>query len=134
MAEIVYVLFNASMPTLSRVGVLGEETPAELMARIYTENIPLPYACVYAATVKDAAQAEAAVYERFAERKLGRYGDFDGVTPDRLVEVLRPYEVDDVTERFSADFDSELDDDAKDARARFTAKRPPGKWPTRGTD
>jgi hypothetical protein len=33
--------------------------------------------------------------------------------------------VEDVTERFRAAFDAELEDDVKEARARFTARR----WP-----
>jgi hypothetical protein len=126
MAEIVYVLFNASMPTLSRVGVLADgRDPSELMKEFYTENVPLPYSCAYACTVRDGAQAEGAVYEKFALQQIGRCGDFLEVEPESMVEVLRPYEVEEVTGSFRAAFDSTLEEDEKEARARYTALR----WP-----
>jgi hypothetical protein len=37
MSEIVYVLFNAGMPTLTRVGVLADRgSPPELMKELYS--------------------------------------------------------------------------------------------------
>jgi hypothetical protein len=126
MAEIVYVLFNAGMPTLSRVGVLEDGgSPSDLMVEIYNENVPLPYECVYACIAKDSTQAERAVYEKFAAQHIGRYGDFMDVIPESIVEVLLPYESEDVTESFRISFDSTLDDGEKEAREHYTALRRP---------
>jgi hypothetical protein len=125
MSEIVYVLFNPGMPDLLRIGVMDGWDPSGLMVKLYTENIPFPYDCVYACKVEDGARAEGAVHEKFAVQKIGRHGDFLDVVPESMVEILRPYEVEDVTERFRADFDSTLEDDEKEARARYTTLRRP---------
>jgi hypothetical protein len=128
MAEIIYVLINAGMPTLTRVGVLADGgNPSELDDALFPENIPLPYECIYACTVKDSAQAKGAAYEKFAAWRLGPHGDFADVMSESIVEVLRPYEVEDVTASFSASFDSPLTEEEKDTRARYTALRRPGK-------
>jgi hypothetical protein len=125
--DIAYVLFNPSMPTLSRVGLMAGRTPSELMEEFYSENVPLPYECVYACKVKDGAQAERAVFEKFGAEQIGRYGDFDDVKPERLVEVLRPYETEDITASFRESFDSTLTDEEKEARANYTARRRAGR-------
>jgi hypothetical protein len=105
------------MPSLTRIGVLKIGDPSKLMEEIYTENIPVPYECVYACKTEDAAEAESAVREKFASRKTGLHGGFFEVEPERMAKALRFYEIEDVTADFRSAFDSALTDGEKDARA-----------------
>jgi hypothetical protein len=122
MTEIVYVLSNPAMPSLTRIGTLNGDGPSGLMDEIYTENLPLPYECVYACTANDAAAAERAIREKFAAQKIGPHGEFFEIESGRVVEALRFYGLEDVTADFRAGFDSALTDGEKDARADFCSK------------
>jgi hypothetical protein len=129
MEKTVYVLFDPAMPSLTMIGVLDDGEPTELMEKIYTGNVPLPYGCVYACTARYAEEAERSVCEKFAAEKISPHDGFFDLAPERIVEVLRPYEVRDVTEDFRAAFDFALTDGEKDVRAKYPMRPTGGSGP-----
>jgi hypothetical protein len=115
MTKTVYVLSDAAMPGILKIGV-ASKPPSALQQELYAEGVPVPYQCEYACMVKDAVAAMRAIRAGLAEPKAGMREGFFVATPEGATQALAPYEVKDVTEGFSCAFDAALTDDEKKVR------------------
>jgi len=95
--EIVYVLTNASMPGLTKIGRTTQADMAVRMSQLYTTGVPVPFECVYACEVNDCREVEEALHTAFGGTRVNPNREFFKIEPERVVAVLRLLAVEDVT-------------------------------------
>lgn len=62
MQGIIYVLNNPAFPNLIKIGMTTREDIKSRMAVLYSTGEPLPYECIYAASVNNIEEVEKALY------------------------------------------------------------------------
>lgn len=131
--EIVYVLTNASMPGLTKIGKTTQADMALRMSQLYTTGVPVPFECVYACEVRDCREVEDALHTAFGGTRINPNREFFKIEPERVVAILRLLAVTDttpeVTEGLAASAD-ETDRQSMDAVKR--SRRPNMNFPEMG--
>ncbi|MCE5254185.1 MAG: GIY-YIG nuclease family protein [Actinomycetia bacterium] len=107
--EIVYVLTNASMPGLTKIGKTTQADMAGRMSQLYTAGVPVPFECVYACEVNDCREVEEALHTAFGGTRVNPNREFFRIEPERVVAVLRLLSVGDVTPQVGCELSKGLD-------------------------
>lgn len=79
--EIVYVLTNAAMPGLTKIGKTAQEDVKYRLSQLYTTGVPVPFECVYACQVKDCREVEAALHTAFGNVRINPKREFSKSNP-----------------------------------------------------
>jgi hypothetical protein len=116
MAEIVYVLSNASMPGLLKIGRTDKKDVTTRMKKLYTTGVPVAFDCVYACRVPDNEEVEKLLHERFSKNRINLQREFFKITAMKAVKALKEYELEDLTPALRSKFDAILLDEEKEAR------------------
>jgi T5orf172 domain len=121
MPQIVYVLINAEMPGLVKIGITEGEIEDRVKGLDNT-SVPVPFECFYAAEVSDAAKVERAIHEAFEDHRVRKSREFFRLSPDKpkaIIELLCLKNVTPGIELFSEEGDEEALAEAKKRRANF---------------
>ena len=121
MAEVVYILTNAAMPGLVKIGTTGGDV-AERIKQLDGTSVPLPFECFYAAEVADAAKVERAIHDAFDDHRVRKSCEFFKLSPDKpraIIELLCIKNVTPGFELFTEADDKEALGQAKKRRAVF---------------
>jgi hypothetical protein len=121
---IVYILTNAAMPGLVKIGKTTGRTE-ERMATLYTSGVPVPFDCVYAAKVNDVEVVEVAFQEAFGPYRVNPKREFFEIHPEQAVALLRLLALEDATPQVSKEADREIDAPSREARDQLRRRRPP---------
>lgn len=65
MPNIVYVLSNAAMPGLIKIGMTQNDHTQTRINQLYTTGVPVPFKCEYACVVEDCRIVERALHTPF---------------------------------------------------------------------
>ena len=132
MSEIVYVLTNAAMPGLIKIGITRAGEVGDRIKQLDTTSMPLPFECFYAAEVSDAGKVEKAIHKAFGDHRVRMNREFFKLSPDRpkaIIELLCLKNVTPGAELFTEPDDMEAVGEAKKRRAAFNFSMvglPPG--------
>lgn len=96
--QIVYVLTNPAMPGLVKIGKTTQEEVDLRMKQLYSTGVPVPFECVFACRVPDAAVVERALHHAFGQVRINPTREFFRIEPDRVVSILKLLHVEEVTE------------------------------------
>jgi T5orf172 domain len=121
MSDIVYVLINAAMPGLVKIGITNGDVASRLR-QLDTTSTPLPFECFYAAEVRDAATVERAIHTAFGDHRVRQNREFFKISPDKPKAIIALLCIRDVTpgvELFAEPDDKEAVAEAKKRRAVF---------------
>ena len=120
MPEIVYVLENAEMPGLIKIGITSGDV-AKRMRELDTTSVPVPFECFYAAEVEDAARTERAIHEAFGDHRVRKTREFFRLSPDKAKAIIELLCKNNVTpgKVTSEPGDEEAQNEAKKRRAKF---------------
>lgn len=121
MPEIVYVLTNAEMPGLIKIGITGGDV-AERVRQLDNTSVPVSFECFYAAEVTDAAKVERAIHLAFDDHRVRKNREFFRLSPDKpkaIIELLAIRNVTPGVELFTDAGDKEALGEAKKRRANF---------------
>ena len=124
MADIVYILTNAAMPGIVKIG----KTTADLATRIKsldTTGVPLPFECFYAAEVADCNVAEKLLHDAFDDHRVRKNREFFEIAPERIASALKLGAIREVTPFGPVVNDSDdlvAIEKSKERRARFNFK------------
>jgi hypothetical protein len=121
MPQVVYVLTNAEMPGLVKIGITNGEI-AERVKQLDNTSVPVPFECFYAAEVADAARVERAIHEAFDDHRVRKSREFFRLSPDKpkaIIELLCLKKVTPGGELFTEAGDEEALVEAKKRRAAF---------------
>src|SRR4051812_18348186 len=120
---IVYVLKNAAMPGLVKIGKTLRGDTKTRMNELYTSGVPVPFECVYAAMVKDIDKVERAFHTAFAPDRINPKREFFEIEAAQAIAIIKLLEVEEVTPQVVKE--SELvDQESRDAAVTLRKKRP----------
>lgn len=91
MAGIVYVLANAGMPGLLKIGRTDQEGPNQRMSQLYTTGVPYPFECVKAIEVADTEDLEKALHKAFAPARVNARREFFDLKADQVLAILEAW-------------------------------------------
>lgn len=120
---IVYVLKNAAMPGLIKIGKTRGDA-ATRMGELYTSGVPVPFECVYAALVKDIDKVEKAFHTAFAPNRINVKREFFQIEANQAVALIKLLEIQDVTPRVIREGNEGVDKESQAAAKELTKKRP----------
>jgi hypothetical protein len=90
MPGIVYVLTNAAMPGLIKIGITDSDV-ADRIKGLDNTSVPIPFECFYAAQVAEPAKVERAIHEAFGDNRIRKSREFFRISPDKpkaIIELL----------------------------------------------
>ncbi|HWJ86705.1 MAG TPA: GIY-YIG nuclease family protein [Pelagibacterium sp.] len=86
--SIVYVLTNAAMPGLIKIGITSGPIETR-MRQLDSSGVPMPFEAFYAAEVEDAARWEKALHEAFGDHRVRSAREFFRISPDKPTAILK---------------------------------------------
>lgn len=84
----VYILTNAAMPGLVKIG-MTDAPIAERMRQLDTTGVPLPFECFLAVETNDAQRWERALHEAFGDHRERAAREFFRISPDKPAAILK---------------------------------------------
>lgn len=121
---IVYVLKNASMPNLVKIGMTSRSEISIRMSELYSTGVPIPFECCYAGKVKDVKKVEAALHHAFSSNRINPSREFFSIDETQVIAILKLLTIEDLTPQVSNELNN-VDEASKNAQAEFVkSKRP----------
>lgn len=129
---VVYVLSNAMMPGIVKIGMTLRKDVNVRMNELYGTGVPMPFKCEYACSIEnDKCKAlESALHTAFHPYRVNPNREFFQIEPYQVVELLKfiDRDAEDLTEVVSEDIQNNLTEGDKLAVAnevKKQTKRPP---------
>ena len=124
MPNIVYVLTNAAMPGIVKIGMTDRPDVQQRMGDLYTTGVPLPFDCVVAREIEDreAAEIERALHTAFGPNRINPSREFFQVEPEQVEVLLRVMPGRDVTPQ-AAGQSTGLQPDDREASTEFKRRQ-----------
>lgn len=119
MAEIVYVLTNAAMPGIVKIGLTTDSVESRLAQLSQPSSVPLPFECYFAAEVSDCKKLEKTLHQLFADNRINPKREFFKLDPEKAVLAISIGEFKEITPGVS-----EIDAEEQAALEKEKAKRP----------
>jgi hypothetical protein len=114
---IVYVLTNAAMPGLVKIGMTDDQDPNSRIGQLYTTGVPLPFEVQYACRVDKPDEVENALHVAFGPQRINPKREFFRIDADQAIAILRLLDKPDATAELQEQ-PSEVDDASLAAAAR----------------
>ena len=121
--SIVYVLSNAAMPGIIKIGRTSQSDAHLRIAQLYTTGVPLPFDLEYACNVPNADEVEKALHIAFAPHRLNPRREFFTMEAGQAIAILKLLHKEDVNQEVAAQPDN-LDAESVLAAKQANAKRP----------
>jgi hypothetical protein len=121
---LIYVLTNAAMPGLVKIGITGSD-PRSRADQLYTTGVPVPFTVEFAGTVQNARLVERALHNAFRDHRINPNREFFQVEPDQPIEMLKAFAVVDVTSTVSAELEESTSEGERNSRDLLRKRRPP---------
>jgi len=122
MNEIIYILTNEAMPGYVKIGRTSNNLEQRIKDLSALTNIPLPFTCFYACTVKNAQFVEHHLHDAFYNNRVNPKREFFQIAPERVVSALKLAAVNEVTPK------KDLVENKKDRLALDNAQKIRGKF------
>jgi len=88
--KIIYILTNAAMPGLCKIGYTNQRIEQRLQDLSRQAGVPVPFECFYAKKVKlNAREVEDWLHELFEKERINRRKEFFTTSPEKVVLALR---------------------------------------------
>ncbi len=97
MSGIIYILTNAAMPGLVKLGMTDAASVEDRMRDLDNTSLPLPFECFYAAEVADPRRVEKALHEAFDDNRIRPSREFFRISPDKPKAIIQLLELRNVT-------------------------------------
>src|SRR3990172_6965282 len=97
MNEKIYVLINEAMAGYVKIGRTANYLEQRIRDLSASTNIPLPFTCFYACTVKDAQFVEHQLHDAFDNNRINPKREFFQIAPERVVSALKLAEIENIT-------------------------------------
>lgn len=141
--QIIYVLTNPAMPGLIKIGKTSQSDVKDRMKQLYSTGVPVPFECVYACKVADAAAVEKALHQAFdislqagseqVRIRVNPNREFFKLEPERVISLLKVIKIDDITEEFEKTIEADLNAvDMQSGKKLKEARRPRMNFETLG--
>jgi len=118
---IVYVLSNAAMPGLVKIGMTEDSDASTRVGQLFSTGVPLPFDVEYACRVDNPDEVEGALHRAFAPHRINPRREFFRIAPEQAVAILKLLNKPDATAEVakpSVEVDATSVAAAEQARAR----------------
>jgi hypothetical protein len=122
--SIVYVLTNAAMPGIIKIGRTSQAEANLRIAQLYTTGVPVPFDLEYACKVPNSEEVEKASHVAFAPHRVNPKREFFTMEAGQAIAILKLLHKEDATKEVAAQPDN-LDPESVLAAKQVRAKRPP---------
>jgi hypothetical protein len=120
---IVYLLANAAMPGLVKIGMTDEQDANARIGQLYTTGVPLPFEVLYACRVDNPAEVELALHVAFAPQRLNPKREFFRIDPTQAIAIMKLLHKPDATAEVASQ-PTGVDEASMAAAAQAKARRP----------
>ena len=96
MSDIIYILINPFMPRLVKVGKT-QDLEARVKQLSSNTGVPVAFEVHYACRVENATKVETHVHRALEDHRVNTKREFFTIAPERVVEILKLVELEDVT-------------------------------------
>lgn len=120
---IVYVLTNAAMPGLVKIGMTEASDANVRVGQLYTTGVPLPFEVKYACQVENPGEVEGALHVAFGPHRINPKREFFRMDSEQAIAILRLLNKPDATADVAKQ-SPEVDDVSLQAAATVKARRP----------
>ena len=120
---IVYVLENAAMPGIVKIGKTSRDSVEKRLKELYSTGVPVPFDCVYAARVTNEEEVERAFHDAFGPYRINPKREFFEIESFQAIAVLRLVATDDVTPEIQKEA-AKVDADSQAGANRLKARGP----------
>ena len=125
-SQIVYILTNPAMPGLIKIGKTTQLEVDDRMKQLYSTGVPVPFDCAFACQVRDALEVEKSLHFAFGNHRVNPNREFFKIEPERVIAVLKLLKVEDITQAFEAQLESDLEMvDKQSSQGLKGVRRPP---------
>lgn len=121
--NIVYVLTNAAMPGLVKIGYTTQEDANSRIVQLYTTGVPVPFELQYACKVPNAEEVENALHIAFSPNRINPKREFFKIEPEQAIAILKLLHTEDATKEIELQQTS-IDQESVIAAAQLKSKRP----------
>ena len=118
---IVYVLTNAAMPGLVKIGKTAQKDLNKRLEQLYGTGVPVPFECAFAGIVDDHSKVENAFHNAFGPYRYNPRREFFAIEPDQAIALLELLVIEEVTSQVSEEAERV---DPQSNRARDKLRRP----------
>ena len=94
---IIYVLENAAMPGIVKIGKTSRDSVEARLKELYSTGVPVPFNCVYAARVADEVEVEKAFHDAFGPYRINPKREFFEIESFQAIALLRLVACEEVT-------------------------------------
>jgi len=120
---IVYVLSNAAMPGLVKIGMTASEDAGTRLAQLYTTGVPFPFKLEFACRVTNPDEVERALHIAFAPNRVNPKREFFSIDSAQAIAILKLLHTDDATAELSSQ-PATVEQTEVAAGERYKARRP----------
>lgn len=120
---IVYVLTNAAMPGLVKIGMTSRALVELRMAELWSTGVPVPFECAFAGKVLDARKVEKAFHTAFGPQRINPSREFFKIDPGQVIALMELVSVENLTPQLNRELDK-VDEASKEAGRELQKRRP----------
>lgn len=120
---IVYVLTNAGMPGLVKIGRTDDQDANTRIGQLYSTGVPFPFDLEYACRVQNSDEVESALHEAFAPQRINPRREFFRIEPNQAIAILKLVDQADATAEIKGQ-PSGVDAESQAAATQARARRP----------
>ena len=97
MRGIIYLLSNPAMPGIIKIGKTTHEDIKVRMQQLYQTGVPLPFECIYAATVNNIEEVEKALHIAFNPNRLNPKREFFEIEAMQAIAIIKLLQIENVS-------------------------------------
>lgn len=120
---IVYILTNAAMPGLVKIGRTTQEDASTRIGQLYTTGVPVPFTIEYACKVADPDSVEKALHIAFGPQRVNPRREFFRIEPEQAIAILRLLNTENATEEVRSQ-EANIDPESAKAAEVLRSRRP----------
>jgi hypothetical protein len=122
---LVYVLTNAAMPGIVKIGITTRQNIENRLRELFTTSVPVPFKCEFACQVDDCNKVESALHRAFHPYRFPKR-EFFKIDPGQAIAILELFEKKDITAEISHEINEHTTPEERSAGERLERqKRPP---------
>ena len=124
---IVYLLTNACMPGLVKIGKTSRTDLQNRMKELYTTGVPIPFECAYACRIKlsHMGKLETALHNAFEPNRVNKNREFFRIKPEQAMAIMQFVDnIQDATSEVSAEIANDMIQEDIIAIENVRQKRP----------
>ncbi len=123
MSGIIYILSNPAMPGILKIGKTTQDDIKTRIAQLYSTGVPLPFECVYAATVANIDRVEQALHIAFGPNRINPKREFFEIEAIQAISIIKLLEIENISVKVENE-PNVVNKDEIEAGKVYSQKRP----------